>query len=223
MARASQYDAAMSLRLALLPLLASLSLACTGQIASEPGPPGDGGPGADGAPAHDGGPSVPCPASTPAIGSSCTRESLQCEYGSSLYPGCDDVVQCSGGTWQSSLLGTFCPGLNTSGCPATMADAVGQLCGSGNGSCFYPTGGCYCGSLGGPVPASPDGGPIDPLWSCDSPSQGCSLPRPRLGTTCPQEGQSCQYLECAFSQQCTGGVWVGYPEGCAAAGGLGGP
>jgi hypothetical protein len=92
----------------------------------------------------------------------------------------------------------------------------GEICDPSLGTCHYALGQCYCGQLIGPpmAPAS-DGGIPDQTWSCDVPGQGCPQPRPRLGTACTLEGQSCTYQSCAFGQQCAGGLWQGQPEGCA--------
>lgn len=216
---------------AALATLCLSTLACTGQVFDEGKPtgddagdasPGDASPAPDGSPTRDASPpSGPCPAQAPALGSACADEDLQCEYGQSEYPACDTVVQCSSGSWQSYPMGGVCPAPNPSSCPPTMAAANGSSCDPGPygaTSCFYPTGGCYCGSLGGPIPIEPDGGYPPQTWFCDDPGPGCPLPRPRIGSTCTDEGVSCQYLQCNFAQSCTGGVWVSQPEGCAVAG-----
>ncbi len=213
--------------------LSTLTLACSGQVFTEgnPNPPGDDA-GTDSAPTLDSGPLLdgpvpdspiehgPCPSSAPPPGTQCTLPDLECEYGSSIYPGCDTIAQCTSGAWQQQEL-TFCPPSNSADCPPSMAAANGSSCQPGpygSLSCFYPNGGCYCGSLGGPIPIEPDGGYPPQTWQCDDPGPQCPLPRPRLGTTCGDEGLNCQYLECAFAQSCTGGIWVPEPEGCAVAG-----
>lgn len=213
-------------------LLGALALGCTGEVFSGGNPGADGGPGVDAAPGSDSGPTPDagpgpdgssglCPASVPAMGSACSVADLQCEYGTSFYPGCDTVVQCSGGVWSGGVVGTYCPGPNPSGCPSSLQAAVGQLCGSNQASCDYPDGQCTCGNLFGP-PVYVDGGPTNQTWSCFQPTAGCPLPRPRLGSACTGNA-SCEYQSCAFSEQCVNGAWAGFPEGCAQAGGLGGP
>jgi hypothetical protein len=208
--------------------LAVAVVGCTGQVTTVPdkgddtrdAASPDALPGPDASPAPDA--SSGCPATAPAPGSSCTIEDLQCEYGQSEYPGCDKIVQCSSGAW-GGLLGppSLCPGPNPAGCPATMADATGS-CQPGSGgfafSCYYATGGCYCGSLGGPVGVEPDGAVAPADWQCDNPGPGCPLPRPRIGTACTLEGTMCNYLECNFAQTCMGGVWMDQETGCAVAG-----
>jgi len=211
---------------------AAFASGCTGQVITEGNGKGDDsskdaspddaapGPGPDGSPNPDGG-SGPCPTSAPANGSVCTDENLECEYGTSEYPGCDAVTQCESGTWQEEQSGGFCPGINPSQCPSSMAAANGQSCDPGqygSVSCWYATGGCYCGSLGGPIMVEPDGGYAPQTWQCDDPGPQCPQPRPRIGSTCSDEGLSCQYLECDFAESCTGGIWVSEPEGCAVAG-----
>jgi hypothetical protein len=199
-----------------------------GDDVSDASPP-DAAPGTDASPGRDAGPPInppdaaagPCPVSAPSIGTACSVENLQCEYGASEYPGCDVIMQCTSGSWQNQFGKGFCPGINPAGCPASAAAASGQSCEPGpNGttSCYYPTGGCYCGSQFGPQPIYPDGGPPQ-QWQCDDPGAACPLPRPRIGSVCAQEGTTCEYLQCNFAQACTGGVWVDEPEGCAVAGG----
>jgi hypothetical protein len=172
-------------------------------------------------PPYDGGPGPACPAIQPAVGAPCTQESLQCEYGASQYPGCDAIMQCSAGFWGTGYgPAGYCPtGPNPDVCPASMNDVSdgGATCSTPGLTCHYSLGGCYCGDIFGPPQPQQDGGTY--TWSCDNPGPGCPQPRPRVGSPCTQEGQSCQYLTCAWAQQCTGGLWQGQPEGCAQAGG----
>lgn len=95
-----------------------------------------------------------CPDSTPAIGSPCTQENLQCEYGNAWWDvACDTVVQCLQGSWSvAEPAGTVCqpePGPNSTLCPSNstlIADGVscpdaGLLCVYGEGvfcSCQAP-------------------------------------------------------------------------------------
>jgi hypothetical protein len=219
--------------------VALANLGCSGDVFSSRGgedagdaaPTEDASPTSDGSPAPDASPSDastgPCPASLPARGTGCTASNLECEYGQSEYPGCDTIVQCTSGTWQSWQPGvSFCPSPNGADCPASISAANGSSCELGPGhpvSCFYSTGGCYCGSLGGPVPIEVDGATVPQKWQCDDPGPKCPLPRPRLGSACSAEGQDCNYLQCAFDEICTGGLWTGQPEGCAVAGIVRGP
>jgi hypothetical protein len=173
-------------------------------------------------PPEDGSPGPACPAAQPAVGAPCSHESLECEYGTSQYPGCDAIVQCSAGFWGTAFgPAGFCPtGPNPDGCPASMNDVSdgGVTCGTPGQTCHYALGQCYCGDVFGPPIEPVDGGP-PVTWSCDDPGPGCPQPRPRVGSPCTQEGQSCQYLACDWAQQCTGGLWQAQPEGCAQAGG----
>lgn len=211
--------------------------ACSGKVASGPSTsPGDAGADApsnddctdceqDSGPAPDAGPTGPCPAGAPSPGAACAREGLECEYGTSQYPACDLVVQCSGGAWQAESFGGDCPsGANPPGCPATMGDVpVDAACDPNIGTCHYALGQCYCGAVFGPPepPPGTDGGGPTATWSCDDPGPDCPQPRPRLGAACTQEGQSCMYFTCDFGEQCTGGIWQGEPAGCAGAAGGG--
>ena len=228
------------LLLAALAGVALSTLGCSGDVFSSRGsaedagdaaPTEDASPISDASPAPDASPADastgPCPASLPAKGTACTAPDVECEYGQSEYPGCDTIVQCTSGTWQSWQQGaSFCPSANGADCPPSLSAASGSSCELGAGhasSCFYPTGGCYCGSLGGPTPIEVDGAVLPQKWHCDNPGPTCPFPRPRLGSACSAEGQDCNYLECAFDELCTGGVWTGQPEGCAVAGIVGGP
>jgi len=172
-------------------------------------------------PPYDGGPGPACPATQPAVGAPCSQESLECEYGTSQYPGCDAIVQCSSGYWGTEFgPAGYCPtGPNPEGCPASPDDVNdgGATCSTAGLTCHYALGQCYCGSLFGPLPQPEDGGTYN--WSCDDPGPGCPQPRPRVGSPCTQEGQSCEYFACDWAQQCTGGLWQAEPEGCAGAGG----
>jgi hypothetical protein len=93
----------------------------------------------------------------------------------------------------------------------------GATCTTQGLTCHYSLGRCYCGFIFGPPQPTVDGGTSS--WLCDDPGTGCPQPRPRVGSPCTQEGQTCQYLTCDFAQQCTGGVWQAPPVGCAQAGG----
>lgn len=171
-------------------------------------------------PPYEGGPGPACPAAQPAVGTACSHESLECEYGSSQYPGCDAIMQCSGGFWGTEFgPAGYCPtGPNPDGCPTSMSDVSdgGVTCDTQGLTCHYALGQCYCGDIFGPPVYMPDGGTYN--WTCDDPGPGCPQPRPRVGSSCTQEGQSCNYFNCDWSQQCTGGVWQAQPEGCAQSG-----
>jgi hypothetical protein len=220
-----------------LPLLSLILLGCGGSTASlGPGPGGDGGtadsggrdasPTSDGGGGPDGAPSPPswsplCPAVLPAIGSACTDEDLECEYGDSWWSiSCDPVVQCQGGQWTTYQASYDpCspePGPNSSACPASYADVdQGSSCSDTSLSCLYAEAICSCQQpLGGPVEI--DGGEYA-SWGC-VPEPGCPMPRPRVGAACSDEGTSCTYSECDYAQMCQNGVWQAEEEGCAGAG-----
>jgi hypothetical protein len=222
-------------RLALLSLLLPLSAAgCGGSTALGEG--GDGGARdssvQDGATADA--PSLPdtgnpdaspwsavCPASAPTPGDACSQENLQCEYGAAWWNiACDKVLQCQSGVWAAAMLAfdpcTPAPGPNASVCPSSYAAVpTGAACGAQGTNCLYPQGECSCQfPLGGPLQI--DGG--NASWQC-LPEPGCPWPRPRIGSACSSNGQSCTYEACSYGQLCSGGTWQGSLEGCAGAAG----
>ena len=215
--------------------LAGLTLGCGGAVytadpgggdsgagdaaAQDSGPgPADGGGGPDGSGGDSSTPWSPeCPAGLPATGTACSKENLQCEYGSAWWSvSCDPVVQCQGGLW-AAYKPSFdpCsarPGANPPSCPADFASvSQGSACATNGVSCIYAQGLCACQvPLGGPIPI--DGG--TGYWGC-APEQGCPFPRARIGTACTHDGMNCTYEECSYAQTCQGGVWQGLEEACA--------
>jgi hypothetical protein len=204
---------------------------CGGSVASvpagdhdaEPGPSDAGGDVvAHDAPVGDGNQpwSPVCPDTIPAIGSACTQENLECEYGSAWWNiSCDKVVQCQSGAWTSFMPSydpcSPAPGPNPAGCPANLSDIPqGGSCEDTTLSCDYlPNAICSCSlPLGGPVQVDAGGS-----WAC-LPEQGCPLPRPTVGTACDTENQMCTYQQCSYAQTCEGGVWQAQLEACAAQG-----
>ena len=187
-------------------------------------------PAPDGAAAGTDAPaSSACPSAQPAAGSSCSVDQLACEYGTDPALECDTIMTCGSGAWVTTQTpftgGTFCstaPGPGS--CPQAVADvAQGTTCGSAFFECYFPQAICEC-RCPGPgngvtcVPAS-----AAMTWQCDSSSiAGCPAVRPRLGDTCSDADQFCDYsgdgsAACWGDQlQCTGGVWVnvGLGLGC---------
>ena len=95
-------------------------------------------------------------------------------------------------------------------CPNTYGDVPkGQACSPLGLDCAYAQGQCNCADT---VPAS---GPT-PVWQCSTPAAGCPDPRPRIGSSCTQEGLSCDYGACTggVELQCTGGVWASQVTAC---------
>jgi hypothetical protein len=195
---------------------------------SGPGPSDGGGPDGSGGPDAFGDDSPApwspvCPETLPTTGSSCSKENVQCEYGSAWWSvACDQVVQCEGGQW-TIFQPSFepCqpqPGPNTAACPADFASVPqGSACSTDGLSCVYAEGQCACQvPLEGPVQI--DGG--TGYWGC-VPEQGCPFPRARLGTSCTNAQADCTYEECSYAQTCEDGVWQAQEEACAGAAGAG--
>jgi hypothetical protein len=156
-----------------------------------------------------------CPTEQPAPGSACSASaSVECEYGRLQYDiGCDLVLECTDGVWQSATLGpSSCQpdGPNSAACPASLPTGV---CNDNNLRCEYPEGVCQCSAgFGGPIEL--DGGLS---WFCN-PGKGCPMPRPRLGSSCATGDQNCTYLTCEFAEDCQDGYWQGQFEACATPG-----
>ena len=189
-------------------LLGLFLVACQGELFVDP----DGG-------APDGG-STQCPSAVPAQGSSCSHEGLDCEWGNDPNLACNTTAHCGGGQWNVQQPYGQCPTPpNPTECPASFASVpVGQLCGDLVGTtCSYPQGFCGCSAgMGGPYPA--DASAVA-TWICESPAAGCPQPRPKLGTSCSQEGLECDYASCGLptgaSIVCQSGAWQNQPYGCA--------
>lgn len=147
-----------------------------------------------------------CPASAPAMGSSCSNEGVYCEYGSSFESACNDVLVCVSGTWGDAVLFGMAEcdagaGPNPSSCPSAESDVTnGSSCNIIE-ACAYPQGVCEC-----VVPPDSTSGTIDTTWFC-GPQPGCPMPRPRLGSVCATAGQECDYESCGNSQICQNGIW----------------
>src|SRR5580658_370205 len=153
------------------------------------------------------GPPGPCPTGEPPAGLLCAPDGLECEYGSNPDLACNSLAECEKSVW-SYLNGTGanCP-INS--CPLTYDRITeGGHCEPAGSSCGYPAGTCSCGSEG-LIISSLDGSVVGPTWHCVAATPACPSPRPRLGTTCPTDGQFCDYGACAggIAIQCTAGTW----------------
>ena len=156
----------------------------------------------------DASPGAVCPASS--IGP-CGLEGEECEYGGDPQAACDMVFTCRGGLLQPETQ-------HTDGCPtpdAGMSDECpayppppatvdgGGACRVGL-ICDYPAGRCQCAN---------DFLELQAGFACAVPAAGCAAVRPRLGTACTLDGQSCSYETCGVSTdfgivRCEGGIWV---------------
>lgn len=173
-------------------------VACGGAITNGDDAGTDGGPGKDSAPPPDAGTSG-CPASPPSSGGACSPESIECEYGTNPSPSCNQLFQCNGGHWQDLTTGTLC--VPQSDCPSSWS-SVNQngTCSPEGLGCAYPEGTCFC---GGSLPMP------NPIWNCAPETSACPSPRPDMGTSCNEPGQSCDYGSCSggVALQCDGGIW----------------
>ncbi len=178
---------------------------------------------------RDSGTLVPdCPSAIPADGDHCDHPGLSCEYGDDWSSRCNYLAQCwvggpSDGTWMvrdpdptvcptPTTLGPGCPPEPPSG-TCTESDPT-DLCVYGDAHCV-----CY------PFVSSGPGGTTTYQWRCDDPSLAeCPPNRPRVGSACTLEGETCTYAVCNFGggTYCSDGVWSDaiVPNFCA--GGMGG-
>jgi hypothetical protein len=142
---------------------------------------------------------VRCGFDPPPLDMPCGIDGMECEYGASPNPGCDQIMECLNGMWTPPPL----PSCEVGTCPASYADvAQGQVC-YGNGlDCAYPEGQCNCSYT------SSRGVGNNSLWYCFDPA-GCPEPRPRVGAPCAQPGLACDYGACTggLLETCTGGYW----------------
>jgi hypothetical protein len=199
--------------------LACVTCACGGSVA---GAGADGGGGPDGGSDQSyppvaqtpPGPSPVCPDDAPAVGTPCTQNMLQCEYGNAWWDvACDVVVQCMSGQWaaDTSLGGTCAPkpGPNSADCPPAIPMDLGPndndmmtACSQAGEQCSYRDGTCTC------VVSADAAAPS--YWEC-VPGPGCPGIRPPLGSSCmgADAGMECPYeLTCGgYAQICQGGVW----------------
>jgi hypothetical protein len=221
--------------------LGAAVLACGGSVVSvteangegpDGGPPvGDAAPGTPASDAFAPSDASPvgagCPAQTPIADAPCSVPGLSCEYGGfGDHLLCSTVATCQPGagkgtTWYVSRPAKDCissPAANPAECPSSFgAIPMGGACPqAAPGQCVYAEGVCGC------VPCAPDGSnAFTNEWACASwpaPS-GCPAARPRLGTPCAPEGQSCMYANvCDVNDGepaigCQSGRWVITPFG----------
>ena len=206
--------------LALIPVFAVA--ACGGSVVGTGGngggdQSGDGGGGGNG---DGGGRATGCPTTEPTSGACCPN-GLACEYGTSNGICESGFIDCENGRWVEPPIvpGPAC--LPSTGCPASESDVqVGTECGDQDLECNFPTGRCTCSQQqGGPIQVNPDGGLLPREWRCETPSDGCAAQRPRIGSDCSQEGQTCNYGGCEMPDsveiQCVSGRWASEPYACA--------
>jgi hypothetical protein len=103
-------------------------------------------------------------------------------------------------------------------CPATYFSVPRMShCTPYGGWCDYPQGRCACTVQAGGVPLDAS---AEATWICQDPQGGCPIPRPRLGTVCPQEGLTCDYGACdipgGVAENCAGGIWTQAGVACPA-------
>jgi hypothetical protein len=209
-------------------VMAAALVACSGSSATigdtgpDGGTPPDSGT-SDGSSPPDGSPDGggACPSDQPAQGAPCASAELSCEYGGTgpeLL--CSTTARCSANAsgslaWFVTTPGKECvasQAQNPPACPSTFTGlANGAACPdpSAYTHCVYPEGMCGCLSCMG------DAGALGKEWQCEAypQPQGCPEPRPRIGSACTQENQSCGYGSLCSAVtgipmlRCENGVW----------------
>ena len=182
------------------------------------------GAGSDGGGSNDGGRGAACPASLPSQGTPCPRAGLACEYGGtgdhllcSTFATCQSLgSSTSQVAWSIRAPDARCSSSqasNSSLCPLTFGGlATGSACPLNlDATCVYPQGECGC------VPCESGSGPgkTSTEWACEAwpVPQGCPEPRPRIGTACATDGQTCFYgSPCGVTSSlpaigCRDGAW----------------
>ena len=160
----------------------------------------------------DASPDGPCPAARPSAGTACPDSFAGlCEYGADPDYICNSSLECRGGLWTSTppastnAAGAACPTPRDSACPASIADITnGAACGVAM-TCGYADGICDCIV----PPLMPQDVPRS--WFCDRADIACPSPRPRVGSACETDGQTCDYGACSIAEGlvlgCTDGTW----------------
>lgn len=176
-----------------------------------------------------------CPASDPGDGAACKKDGLVCEYGDDFDPRCNQLRACSGGRFGTPILytgGTKTCGAppptvppNPAACPASK-DAIteDQACSPKDTKCNFAGARCWCGAFcpTAPVaqpPCNPDAGVTTNCcdtsrseWHCFEGPAFCGAQRPRVGSPCTTEGESCAISEAAECGQttlaCQRGEWT---------------
>jgi hypothetical protein len=160
-------------------------------------------------------PFVLCPASPPQAGAPCAVPGESCEYGTSFWLECNQVLQCLNGVWRQEYAGVSCTWLDAGGpCPATwqQANALDASASCPIADCQYLEGYCECGAACGSG-GQRHGRNVFVQPRCAAAASGCPSPRPRLGTACTGH-EDCTYgwpCGCGQMQQCVDGVWQGAP------------
>lgn len=216
--------------------LCLVAAACGGKTAAndtaiaDTGTTGDSGPG----------PLAPdCPPAS--VEGACTKEGLLCEYGADYNPLCNTVRVCSGGRWASPISfggAPKCPSAvptippNGAECAATRSGVpAGSTCTS-KASCNYDGSLCFCGVFCPSYPirmrdCDPDAGVTTSCcdttrvaWHCFDGPKYCASNRPRIGTACTSDGESCAFEiaeECGQNRmECRAGVWQVANNNCPA-------
>jgi hypothetical protein len=180
-----------------LALLLFVATACTSSPSS---------PDASTSDAGDAAAFVNCALTEPVVGVPCSMPGYTCEYGDDSNSACNQLRICetygSETKWVRNVPAPagVCPTSPqpSPNCPSTFPSGDCSAL-DGGATCEYAQGFCVCNVN--------DSG-ID--WRCDD-QLDCPQPRPRLGTPCASEGQTCSYLACfvpwGATITCKAGIW----------------
>jgi hypothetical protein len=178
-----------------------------------------------------------CPDTDPGDQAACSKDGVLCEYGSDFNPLCNIVRVCSTNRWAQPITYSNKPECPTT--PPTVAPnpvecsitrtafPVGEACtksGDAAGlTCSYDGSTCTCGSFCPSYPVAQrdcdaDAGVTEnccdrskTTWHCFDGPKFCTTPRPRVGSACDLEGESCALTEPGECGQpilrCDKGIW----------------
>jgi hypothetical protein len=164
-------------------------------------------------------PDVPsvCPAAMPSEGATCPC-AYSCEFGTDPDVRCNTLMTGAHGQWTVTRHpdAAGCEGVHAPACPLEFAGlAPGGECILEGLACAYPEARCDCSAA-----CDVGGSPTSPRWCCSDavqPGSGCPAVRPRIGTGCTVEGESCDYGGCSgnVSLTCVTAVWQDVPRACS--------
>ena len=158
-----------------------------------------------------------CPAAMPYEGATCPC-AYSCEFGTDPDVRCNTQMTGSHGQWTVTRRpdATGCDGMRGAACPLEFSGLIpGEACVTEGLTCAYPEARCSC-----TVACRVGVTGTSPRWCCTDaarPGTRCPAVRPRIGSRCTVEGESCDYGGCSgnVSLSCISASWQDVPQACA--------